>query len=85
VNVEDVVSHGRLRWYGHVKRKDKTDWVSAFRELQVQGTKSKWRGRTTWNECVKVDMKWLGFIKDDAHERDKVRSLTSGNRPTLPP
>jgi len=35
-------------------------------------------------ECVKVDMKRLGFVKDDAHNRDIQRSLTNGNRPTLP-
>jgi len=37
-----------------------------------------------WNECVKVDMKRLGLVKDDAHNRGKWRSLTTGNRPTLP-
>jgi len=29
-------------------------------------------------------MKRLGLVKDDAHNRDKRNSLTSGNRPTLP-
>jgi len=29
-------------------------------------TKTKGRGRMTWNECVKVDMKRLGLVKDDA-------------------
>jgi len=38
-----------------------------------------------WNECVKVDiMIKLGLCKDDAHNRDKWRSLTTGNRSTLP-
>jgi len=37
-----------------------------------------------WNECVKVGMKRLGLVKDDAQNRDKWRSLTTGNRPTLP-
>jgi len=38
----------------------------------------------TWNECVKVDMKKLGFGEDDAHNRDKWRCLTTENRPKLP-
>jgi len=29
-------------------------------------------------------MKRLGLVKDDAHNRDKYRSLTTANRPTLP-
>jgi len=37
----------------------------------VEGTKSKGKGRKTWNECVKVDMKRLGLVKDDAHNRKK--------------
>jgi len=30
--LQDVLC-GRLRWYGHVERKNKTDWVLACREL----------------------------------------------------
>jgi len=29
-------------------------------------------------------MKMLGLVKDDAHSRDKWRSLTTGNSSTLP-
>jgi len=56
--------------------------VSACREFE--GTKTKRRGRKMWNECVKVDMQWLGLVKDDAHNRDEWMNLTMGNRPTLP-
>jgi len=35
--VADVVRKGRLRWYGHVERKDVEDWVSKCRRLEVQG------------------------------------------------
>jgi len=34
---------------------------------------------------MKVDMKRFGLVKDDsAHNRDKWRSLITGNHPTLP-
>jgi len=36
-----------------------------FLKLNVEETKS----RKTWNECVKVDMKRFGLVKDDAHNR----------------
>jgi len=39
--VDKVVSRKRLRWY------IKVDWVSACRELQIEGGKSKGRGRKT--------------------------------------
>ena len=34
-NVAEVVRRGRLRWFGHVERKDKDEWVSARRYLCV--------------------------------------------------
>jgi len=33
---------------------------------------------------VKFDMKRLGLVKDDAHNRDNCRISITGNRPTLP-
>jgi len=65
-------------------KKDKSNWVSAGTKLQLEGSTSKGRGRKTWNECVKVDMKRRGFSEDDAPNRDRWKSLTIGNRPTLP-
>jgi len=56
-----------------VERKDKSDWVSASRKLQVETTKGKGRGRMTWNECVKIEMKRLGLVKEDAQNRNKWR------------
>jgi len=86
VCVDEVVTSGRLRWYGHVERKDMSDLVSTCRELQLQGTKCKGIGRKTWNECVKalkVDTDRLALINHDAHNQDKWRSSTTGNCPTL--
>jgi len=54
-----------------VERKYKGDSISACRELQVEGAKSKVRGRKTWNECGKVYMKSLGLVKDDAWNQDQ--------------
>jgi len=45
--VEEVVSHGQLRWDRHVEPKDMSDWVLACREVDVQGTKRKGRGGET--------------------------------------
>ncbi|XP_065672010.1 uncharacterized protein LOC136089849 [Hydra vulgaris] len=35
VSVYDIVRQGRLRWFGHLERKDADDWVSACKELEV--------------------------------------------------
>ena len=53
-NVSEVVRRGRLRWFGHVKRKQPDDWVSACRHIVVESVKGRGRGRPrkTWRECV---------------------------------
>ena len=50
---------GRLRWFGHLECKSGDDWVSACRKVVVAGVSCGGRGRKTWYECVKDDMKAL--------------------------
>jgi hypothetical protein len=67
--VTDVVRRGRLRWFGHVERKSEDDWVSACRELVVDGVKGRGRGKKTWMECIREDMRKFGLTKADAQDR----------------
>src|SRR3954469_15864678 len=62
-SVDRVVSRGRLRWFGHVERKNADDWFSKWRNLEVVGGIRKGRGKKTWIECVKTDMKNIGLKK----------------------
>src|SRR5437867_10726424 len=56
-SVDSVVSRGRLRWFGHVERKETNDWVSKCRYLEVERGVRKARGRKTWIECVTADVR----------------------------
>ena len=47
VSVSERVRQSRLRWFGHVERKDEGDWISACRDLSVGGEKGRGRGRKT--------------------------------------
>ena len=55
------VRQDRLRWFGHMEHKSWDDWVLAYRNVVVAGVRCVVRGRKTWYECVKDDMKVLGF------------------------
>ena len=50
-SVSVIVRCGRLRWFGHVERKQPDDWVSACRHIVVESVKGK-RPRKTWRECL---------------------------------
>src|SRR5206468_163432 len=45
-SVDRVVSRCRLRWYGHVKRKNADDWVYKCRHLEVVGG--------GWHTCASI-------------------------------
>ena len=60
-SVAVIVRRGRMGWFGHLKRKDKHDWVSACRDFEVAGQKKKGRGRKTWGECVRNDLRSQGL------------------------
>ena len=77
-SVDEVVRRSRLRWFGHVERKNGDDWVSACRKVEVAGARCKGRKRKTWTECVNNDMKVLGLHPEWAVFRDMWRGFISG-------
>ena len=49
-----VLQQNRLRWYGHVLRKD-DDWVKKCMEYEVEGPRPRGSPKRTWREVVKED------------------------------
>src|SRR5664279_569457 len=77
-----ILRRSRLRWFGHLERKSPDDWVSASRDLEVDGVKRKGRSRKTWGECVRNDIVSLGLKRNWALDRVRWRGFICGNRPT---
>ena len=61
--------------FGHVERKSGDDWVSACRNVVVAGVRCAGKGRKTWYECVKDDMKVLGLHSEWASFREERLTL----------
>ena len=78
-----VMRRGRLRWFGHLERKSKEDWVSACRDVDVAGSKSRGRCKKTWGECVRHDLQSLGLRAECAQDKSMWRSLI-GKKPSDP-
>jgi len=81
-SVTEVVSRGRLRWFGHLERMDGENWVTACRKIKVEGKVGRGRGRKTWQECVNVTMKERGLKSEMAQDRVKWRRGIHGSSPT---
>ena len=47
-----VLQQNRLRWYGHVLRKEDNDWVKKCMEYKVEGARPRGRPKKTWREIV---------------------------------
>ena len=78
--IEEVCRRNRLRWFGHVERKDDKDWVKKVTraEFKVNGTNPKGRPHKTWIETVRGDMKSLGLRESDAQDLDYWRDGIRG-------
>ena len=67
--LSDVLRRGRLRWFGHVLRKDDGDWVKKVMEYEVDGVRRRGRPRVGWRHVVDKDMRDVGLRKSDASDR----------------
>jgi len=74
--LEDIISvlqRNRLRWYGHVLRKEDNDWVKKCMECEVEGTRPRGRPKKTWREIVEKDCRVNGLNTEDAMDRSRWR------------
>jgi hypothetical protein len=44
-SVSDVIKRGRLKWFGHMERKEDCDWVKACQWIEVNVKRGRGRGR----------------------------------------
>jgi len=55
LGIDDVIlvlQQNRLRWYGHMLRKEDTDWMKKCMEYEVEGSRPRGRPKRTWKEVV---------------------------------
>ena len=77
-SISSTVTKSRLRWYGHVQRKDDMDWVKRCLKYEVSGNIGRGQGRKTWKECVQNDLKGLNLDPSMAADREPWRRLVPG-------
>ena len=70
-----VLQQNRLRWCGHVLRKEDDDWVKKCMEYEVEGRRPRGRPKRTWREVVKEECQAHKLNTEDAMDRSKWRKL----------
>ena len=70
-----ILQQNRLRWYGHVLRKEDTDWVKKCMEYEVEGSRPRDTPNRTWTEVVQKDCQACSLNKEDAMDRGRWKKL----------
>ena len=69
-----ILQQNRLRWYGHVLRKD-DEWVKKCMEYEVESSRPRGRPKRTWKEVVREDCQARMLNKEDSMDRCKWRKV----------
>jgi len=66
-DIMDVLKRNRLRWYGHVRRRDNHHVLSKAAEMEVEGVRPRGRLKRTWKRCVEQDMRERNIGEENIH------------------
>ncbi|MFS7912542.1 putative tetratricopeptide-like helical domain superfamily [Helianthus anomalus] len=63
------IKEGRLRWFGHVKRRQAIEPVRVVETIEVEGRRSRGRPKITWDEQIRQDLQRLHLSENMVHHR----------------
>ena len=72
-NLEVHVRQKRLRWFGHIARRDEDGEIKKVFELKIKGQRKRGRPVKRWIGVVEEDMKKRGVVQQDAGDREGWR------------
>ena len=76
-NITERCRKARLRWFGHVKRRDQEYVGRKTLEMVPPGRRKRGRPKQRWMECINRDMRATGTTKDEVHDRTGWRRIVS--------
>ena len=75
------VQEARLRWYGHLLRRNEQHVTREVMEMEVNGTQKRGRPRIRRKDCIGDDMGEKGLQDEMAHDRNSWRRLIRNDDP----
>ena len=60
-DIVDKMREARLRWFGHMLRREGDEPAKMALEIKVEGHRGRGRPRQRWVDCVRSDMELKGL------------------------
>jgi truncated hemoglobin YjbI len=76
------IQEKRLRWYGHLQRREEEFVTKRVLKMEVEGKRASGRPRRRWMECIKEDMAEKKLKTQDSANRPHWRTLKKNANPT---
>jgi len=67
----------RLRWFGHVKRREESYVGRRLLNMEPTGRRGRGRLKQRWKDIINADMRAVGVKEEDAEDRDTWKALVS--------
>ena len=64
----------RLRWFGHIERRDESDWLKRVQHLEVNGSRGRGRPQKTWSQVIEDDIRSKNIPRKLGLHRGRWRS-----------
>ena len=82
-NIKEKAREARLRYFGHVIRREDDEPVKRAMMMPVRGRRSVGRQRIRWGDVVKRDMNKVGVQDNDAMDRERWKRMTRAADPAI--
>ena len=86
--VSEKVQGNRLRWYGHVQRRDHDYCGKVAEQINIEGKRRRGRPLMTWHSKLTHDLKEHDLLPDMVHDRcawrQKILKVDPSRRWTRP-
>ena len=81
LEISRKAQEGRLRWYGHILRREEEHVGRRTMEMEVRGRRRRGRPKKRWIDCVREDLRAKGIDETDADNRAEWRRLIRNGDP----
>ena len=79
--ISEKIQESRLRWYGHIMRRDEDYVGKKVGRMTVQGSRNRGRPKKRWLDCVQKDMTEKGLRTEHVENRANWRKLIKNADP----